>query len=513
MGFRSLFGRLFISVFLALVVFAAAMFAWIQVVYNNSDTIKQRSVAHQIAAQIDPLLLEIDKQAKLGNRVQARFGLVIIKKSFDIFDESLQAKIGLYDASGKLILQTDNSLLPKTVQERSRLYEMMPTLWGDAPGHVQVKTSSGFSVWYESRDPPAPKRWAGFFNLFTGTALLLGIMSGVLWLIAKNITRRLSAMGKQMALLGEGDFSVRVSEQGNDEIALLARGFNQAAAKIEKLIDANNLLLAHASHEFRTPITRMRLQTEMLAMLGDALDDKNKTQVHRRTDAINRDLNGLNDLIESILLVSRLDAGHAAGQAVDVDLYELAASECQHYSDATLRGHSVHLLAQPNLLVHLIRNLINNAFVHGKAPVFVYVYGCQSEEEARALPDFDDCSGDAKTARPNDDASLNPENKNDPSFFGRFKKPVGGAPKVAALAVVDHGEGIAKDKREAIFSPFVRLKQEKKGSGLGLSLVAQIVQAHGGRIVTDTWQGKTRFLVTLPTSAPIAANAKNQKNA
>ena len=66
------------------------------------------------------------------------------------------------------------------------------------------------------------------------------------------------------------------------------------------------------------------------------------------------------------------------------------------------------------------------------------------------------------------------------------------------IAVIDQGEGIALDKREEIFGPFVRLKQEKKGSGLGLSLVSQIVAAHHGKIITDTLDGHTRFLVTLP---------------
>ena len=66
------------------------------------------------------------------------------------------------------------------------------------------------------------------------------------------------------------------------------------------------------------------------------------------------------------------------------------------------------------------------------------------------------------------------------------------------IAVIDQGTGIPEDKRTDIFSPFVRLQQEKKGSGLGLSLVAQIVKAHGGSIITDTVQGHTRFLVTLP---------------
>ncbi|MGO1781408.1 MAG: sensor histidine kinase, partial [Moraxellaceae bacterium] len=71
-------------------------------------------------------------------------------------------------------------------------------------------------------------------------------------------------------------------------------------------------------------------------------------------------------------------------------------------------------------------------------------------------------------------------------------------PKYAVLSVIDEGTGIPEDKREEVFSPFVRLQQKNKGSGLGLSLVSQIVTAHQGRIITDTINGHTRFLVIIP---------------
>ena len=64
--------------------------------------------------------------------------------------------------------------------------------------------------------------------------------------------------------------------------------------------------------------------------------------------------------------------------------------------------------------------------------------------------------------------------------------------------MIDEGGGIPEDKREDIFSPFVRLQQKKKGSGLGLSLVTQIVTAHQGHITTDIINGHTRFLIVLP---------------
>ena len=470
-----------------------------------------------------------------------------------------------------------------------------------------------------------------------------------------------------MAQLGDGDFTVRVNARGNDEIASLARGFNQAAQKIEHLVDANNLLLAHASHELRTPITRIRLQIEMMDMLAGALPSDTKAKFDKRAHAITRDLSGLNDLVESILLVSRLDAGHALQQIENLDLYDLVNQERQHYPEATLIGEHIMIDGQSSMLTHLIRNLLTNAMLHGKPPVTVLLYGVQTIEDAGTVPDyllqtvlsssftdynslldFDSYEGsldtnsdeqesaslenadstlsnkdkidsvepiavlpappiykngenltvdeDVNTAlnlikntpssvKPNahiastdldkviwkavpdstdtldsnkgvhdnliestdekidnrahalendsnrktdkvatdttihkngskdkakNSAKANTQNNNEaaatPRKEGLFAKhlkkaktePVRPLPKYAVLAVIDEGTGIPEEKREEVFSPFVRLQQKNKGSGLGLSLVSQIVTAHLGRITTDTLNGHTRFLVAIP---------------
>lgn len=550
LGFRSLFARLFISVFLAIIAFAIAMILLAQLVHNNSDSMKSKVIAGQIIGQIDPFLIEVD-DAMLGNdRLQARFILAVVKKSFDIFDESLEAKIGLYDKNRNLILKTENSELPEHLPPTpSWLAQTLPTLSGNDRHHVILKTSSGYWVWYESRKPPKERPFLGVVNFFTGTLLLILIMTAVLWGITRNMTWRLDQMSRKMAKMGDGDFSVRVDQTGNDEIAMLAYGFNQSAEKIERLINANSLLLAHASHEFRTPITRIRLQIEMMDMLTQKLDPADKAKFDKRAYAINRDLTGLNDLVESILLVSRLDAGHALQANESIDLVELIKSECQHYTEATLFAEPITMMAQPKLLTHLVRNLINNALIHGTPPVEIYVYGSPSLTEAGVIPKAlielskDDeymntpttyditttCNIEDKELAShlnidnegqNDQEasksiSINENNKTSEqsiqdtplekhtrAFFkllSRNKDKEHGKKNLyAIMAVIDQGAGIPVDKREDIFSPFVRLKQEKKGSGLGLSLVAQIAEAHGGHISTDTWQGKTRFLVVLP---------------
>ncbi|MCG3842585.1 sensor histidine kinase [Psychrobacter sp. Ps1] len=698
LGFRSVFAKLFASVMLALTLFAVAMVLLTQLVHDKDAGIRSEILATQILGQIDPFLHELNISISKDNRLQSRFMLAVVKKSFDIFDESLQAKMGLYDSEGRLLMQTDNSDLPLELPPTPSLFSrVFPSLADTSPTkQAQVYSSTGYTLLYESRLTPKKPVLSAALNLFTGTLLLLLIMAGVLWLIARTMTWRIDQLSQQMTQLGDGDFTVRVNARGNDEIAALARGFNQAAQKIEHLIDANNLLLAHASHELRTPITRIRLQIEMMDMLAGALPTDTKAKFDKRAQAINRDLSGLNDLVESILLVSRLDAGHALQQIENLDLYDLVNQERQHYPEATLIGEHIVIDGQSSMLTHLIRNLLTNAMLHGKPPVTVLLYGVQSMEEAgtvpdyllqtvlcssfvdynsldfddyeenadakviehhtakheatsavdknksettdsiaelptptiykngediaarhesnesndevsidnglsdeslidsasksqpttsesslladyysftseltdrikkviwKAVPDSTDLANDANSINNTDNAGLievaktnsisnvesanagtlvdNSAQKSDKSitdtttknngsnntkddaksnssnsessgavarkeglFAKHMKKaktePERPLPKYAVLAVIDEGTGIPEGKREEVFSPFVRLQQKNKGSGLGLSLVSQIVTAHQGRIITDTLNGHTRFLVTIP---------------
>ncbi|MDE0490665.1 sensor histidine kinase [Psychrobacter sp. A3] len=734
LGFRSLFAKLFASVMLALILFAVAMVLLTQLVHDKDAGIRSEVLATQILGQIDPFLHELNIAISKDNRLQSRFMLAVVKKSFDIFDESLQAKMGLYDSDGHLLMQTDHSDLPLELPPTpSLLSRVFPSFSDTATTQqAQVYSSTGYTLLYEPRLPPKKPALSAALNLFTGTLLLLLIMAGVLWIIARTMTWRINQMSQQMTQLGDGDFTVRVNARGNDEIASLARGFNQAAQKIEHLVDANNLLLAHASHELRTPITRIRLQIEMMDMLAGALPSDIKEKFDKRAQAINRDLSGLNDLVESILLVSRLDAGHALQQVERLDLYDLINQERQHYPEATLIGEHIVIDGQASMLTHLIRNLLTNAMLHGVPPVTVLLYGVQTIDEADSIPDyllqtlicssfadynssdFDsydetaaptredgraasaqgddtaltdtaaaeadmtetvmalpappiykngetlvdeaavvneadntdathtavDTTNDNAADRPNHDATpncethqiktsvvraddtlatetddnalasannhtalkpkdaraslsvmtdyqrftsefadkikkviwravpesaaqadsdltvqktkdslmskginalknghsqksaiadstatsddskkpkdqkfssknatqLDGETMDAPRKEGLFTKhlkktktePERPLPKYAVLAVIDEGAGIPEEKREEVFSPFVRLQQKNKGSGLGLSLVSQIVTAHQGRIITDTINGHTRFLVILP---------------
>jgi signal transduction histidine kinase len=222
-----------------------------------------------------------------------------------------------------------------------------------------------------------------------------------------------------------------VPVEGTDEVATLAAKFNHAAALIEQLVGAQRLFLAQASHELRTPVTRIRL----------ALDLAKDIEPERRR-GLERDIAELDDLVEEILLASRLDTLTQLQHREAVDLLALVAEECARYDVTDFEGEPVQLQGDPRLLARLVRNLLENARRHGRPPVRVRL-----RSRADAIE----------------------------------------------LTVTDAGPGIPEAERERLFTAFHR-GGDGKGHGLGLSLVRQIARQHGGDARYDGG-----FVVTLPT--------------
>lgn len=252
--------------------------------------------------------------------------------------------------------------------------------------------------------------------------LFLGAIAGVVTLCAfpvvRGLTRRIERLQRGVDTLGAGNLGARVEVEGRDEVARLAVSFNHAAARIESLMGAHRLLLANASHELRTPLSRIRLGLELLNETGD--------QKYRL--AVQADLAELDELIEEILLASRLDAGRGM-QVETVDLLALAAEECARYADCRLEGEAAIIEGDPRLLRRMIRNLLENAHRHGAPPVDVTLRLREAGIE---------------------------------------------------MEVADQGPGIAAAEQERIFEPFYQVERSGKGTGLGLSLVRRIARLHGG---------------------------------
>ena len=287
------------------------------------------------------------------------------------------------------------------------------------------------------------------------------VVMAVLFPVARRLTQRLEALQRGVQRWGEGDLSARLPEGGQDEVADLSRRFNAAAERVQSLmasqaalLQSQKSLLANASHELRSPLARIRMAVELSGTQGSPA----------ARDEIRRSITELDQLVDEILLASRLDAREAdIGTVESVDLIGLLAEECARVGAVFELPECTGEVVVPGvarLLRRAVRNLLENAVRHGR-----------------------------RTGRAEVVAQLSLE---------------GGH---AVLHIDDRGPGVPPDQRERIFEPFYRLpgaSEREGGVGLGLALVRQIAARHGGSVACDNREGGgARFTLRLPKSPEI----------
>ena len=266
--------------------------------------------------------------------------------------------------------------------------------------------------------------------------------------IIRRLTLRLEVLQRSVQRFGEGDLSVRVPEQGQDEVADLARQFNAAAARVETLVTSHKSLLANASHELRSPLTRIRMGLEL--MTGHEPSPAFRAEILRN-------IAELDQLVDEILLASRLDAREADVGTVElVDLIGLAAEECARVDaelDVTAVPEGLEVRGVAKLLRRALRNLLENARRYSQGDITVVLQRHDGQ---------------------------------------------------AQLSVLDRGPGVPPALRERIFEPFYRLpgaSERAGGVGLGLALVRSIAQRHNGSVRCEDQpdgSGGACFVLRLP---------------
>ncbi len=296
--------------------------------------------------------------------------------------------------------------------------------WRGRPWGQMVELRDGRTiVAVRPRAERSEIRRFGWLFALLGIGVAVGIAA---YPVVRRLTRRLETLQTGVTALGSGDLTARVKVEGKDEIARLAITFNAAADRIQTLVNANRSLLANASHELRSPLARLRMALETLP----------STTPDGTRREITRNIHELDQLIDEILLSSRLDAGAHPIVREEIDLVGLVAEECA-VTDARLdiRDSDLPMISgDPRLIRRLIRNLLENAERYG-----------------------------------------------------------GGAPDVTisqtgtsvTLDVADRGPGVPETERTRIFEPFYRLKGARErdgGVGLGLALVSEIAAKHAGTV-------------------------------
>ena len=330
------------------------------------------------------------------------------------------------------------------------------TLWIMRPGQRQAgggagRNNPGGRAGFDEPPPMplpfVPPSWPRGVGLAVLLLVLFVAVSAGAYPVVRRLTRRLEALKQGVEQFGSGQLHHRVAVTGKDEVAAVASSFNAAAAKVETLVRSHQSLLANASHELRSPLARMKMAVSML-------DDASPAQRDKLKQEINTNVAELDALVEEVLLASRLDGAQTQIDPRErVDLLALVAEEASRV-DAEVDGVSLGVVGDERLLRRALRNLLENARRYGGHDVSVLT-------ESRA---------------------------------GR-----------ALVRVCDRGPGVPEAMRERIFESFFRLPghaEQAGGVGLGLSLVKQIAERHGGSVRCEAREGGgSCFVLSLPLAA------------
>ncbi len=337
-----------------------------------------------------------------------------------------------------------------------------PMLGDHPPGPALGERGSGMLA---PTDPLALPGLPGLQQLGLGLPQAIGplILVAMLFVavaagafpVVRRLTRRLEALKKGVEAFGAGNLAQRVDSGGRDEVAAVAATFNQAAGRIETLVRSHQNLLANASHELRSPLARLKMAVAMMAEMPEA----QRAGLKREIDA---NVAELDALVEEVLLASRLDARQGPECDGAVDLLAVAAEEAARIgAEVEALGNTAQPLVAGNerLLRRALRNLLENARRYGGGEI--------STQVAVA------------------------------------------ADGAALIRVCDRGPGVPAELRERIFEPFFRLPghaEREGGVGLGLSLVRQIAQGHGGSVFCEARDGGgSCFVIKLPAGRPLPA--------
>ena len=425
---RRLYFRIYLAVLGSLLVFAvlAGLTFAVMRTLDDDEPFRWFGMGGEIAERLFP-----------ENR-----GAVFLASELNFWHERTGFSLMMLSPQGEVIARAGD--FPRDLPAQLQHERANRPVWRGRRGLIDVTLQDGRRlVAIRPRNEPSSLRHLRWLAALIGIGLAVGISA---YPVVRHLTRKLEALQHGVAAFGSGDLSARIAMSGQDEIAKLADTFNASAERIEQLVNAHKTLLANASHELRSPLTRLRIAVEGV---GGA-DGRPQTRAE-----IARNIEELDALVDEILLASRLQANAAFEMKLErVDLVGLLAEECAaHGADLCAAGDQIPTIdADARLLRRLFRNLLENAVRHG---------GGQPPEVS-----------------------------------------VGKGVAEAHVEVCDRGPGVPDAERERIFEPFYRMKnvaESAGGAGLGLALVKQIAERHGGGVIHIPRDGGgSCFRVQLP---------------
>jgi len=328
--------------------------------------------------------------------------------------------------------------------------EQMSELLG---GPAEVRISQGNEYLFWIRPPQAPNLWvkipllgleeANFSPLifFLGIIGVLSVAGG--WLFVRQLNRPLKSLQRAAEDVGRGDFPEPLTEHGTSEIMAVTQAFNHMSKGIKQLEDDRNLLMAGISHDLRTPLTRIRLASEMMSELDEFLKE-----------GIENDIEDMNNIIDQFIDYIRHDSKDKA-ELGDLNMLVEDVLNVETPSD-----RNIHFTANECPVIPLRYVAVKRALANLIQNALRYTQG-----------DIDIITGHDKE-----------------KGFAYF-------------IVSDQGEGIPEADIERLFQPFTQgdTARGTEGSGLGLAIIKRIIDTHGGRVeLSNRQEGGLQAKVCLP---------------
>jgi len=349
---------------------------------------------------------------------------------------------------------------------RFRWLERAPALrWSLLGGYALASLLTFLNVWITAR-----LMFASQHDLLLATVLLLfagGIAMVMGYFLSSAVTERIRRLDQAAKEIQAGNLSIRIPVSGNDEVARLARTFNQMAAQLQEsnanqrvLEGLRRDLVAWAGHDLRTPLAGVRVLVEALA---DGIIDDPATSRRYLQQAL-KHIGNLSLLIDDLFQVSQLDAGGIPLNLEPASLADLISDTLENFSG---------LAAQQSIV-------LSGSASPGIDPITMDV-----QRISRVLINLVDNS--LRHTRAGGTVSIQAE--------------VVGI--TVHVTVQDSGEGISPNDLPHVFDRFYRGEksgnQTTGGSGLGLAIAKGIIEAHGGEIgvVSNPGQGAS-FYFWLP---------------
>ncbi len=391
--------------------------------------------------------------------------------------EALLASASFGDA---LASNRDEDVVAQVVNSDGAVVSASPTVIGAPPlgaappagqsqsirtGDDLPGTGGSFRVLSRGVSGPAVLHVAGSLDdveeasRILGTSLLVAIpgavalLAALIWWLVGRTLRPVDAIRSEVATISGSDLHRRVPQPGgDDEIARLARTMNTMLDRVEEASVRQQRFVADASHELRSPLTRIRAQLEV-----DVAHPETANLAGTHRSVLDETL-GLQQLVDDLLHLARSDAGAASHRYEVVDLDDLVLREAQRLRDIervtvdVTRVSAAQVRGDRDQLRRVVRNLADNAQRYAASTV----------------------------------------------VFGLMERADG-----AQLTVADDGPGIPPEERDRVFERFARIDDARTrdagGIGLGLAIVREVVERHGGTVRSaESPLGGARIEVHLP---------------